>query len=84
MEAHDKEAVLYTFAIEPDRDVPTLRWYLRQYPEFKDDILDLAATLILNHAAEILLTKPNPRQCVDESVEEAWDWFIESNQSKSK
>lgn len=78
-----KNEVLDEFANEPNRDLPTLHWYLKRYPEFKDDILNLAATLILNHAAEILLTKSNPRQCVKESIEEAWNYFVRAGQTKS-
>lgn len=47
-----KEDVLYAFSIEPDRDSSTLEEYLRNYPQYKEDLVDLSIDLFLAPKSE--------------------------------
>lgn len=49
---NDKEAILYAFAIEPQHDRATLVRYLRQYPEFTEDLLHLSSELRLGDVVD--------------------------------
>lgn len=69
---HDREAILDAFALEPSHDRITLERYLRQYPEFAEDLIDLSSELRLANAAAPAPDGPVP----DPGLEAAWQEFL--------
>lgn len=69
---HDREAILYAFAVEPSHDRSTLERYLRQYPELTEDLIDLSSELRLANAPAPVHAGPVP----DPGLEAAWQELL--------
>jgi hypothetical protein len=69
---HDKEAILYAFAVEELHDRETLERYLRQYPDLAEDLIDLSSELRLTK----VLDSPPAQTAADPGWEHAWQQFI--------
>jgi hypothetical protein len=68
----DREAVLYAFAVEANHDRNTLERYLREYPEFAEELIDLTSELRLSEALG-----PCPASAAaDTGAEAAWQDFL--------
>jgi hypothetical protein len=66
-----REDVLFAFAVEPERNRLTLDRYLSTYPEFAEDLIDLANEIRLVEA-----TTSNTTEVVeDEQHKSAWASF---------
>ena len=75
-----REAILYAFAVEPNRDQDTLHRYLTEYPDFADELIDLAFELRFADAQ-------SPSQTVsiaDPGSQSAWEEFIASAPGQPK
>jgi hypothetical protein len=69
---NDREAILYTFAVEANHDRNTLVRYLRQYPELAEDLIDLSSELRLGEALG-----PSPASATaDTGLGAAWQEFL--------
>lgn len=69
---HDREAILYAFAVEPSHDRVTLERYLRQYPDLAEDLIDLSSELRLANAPASAHTGLLP----DPGLEAAWQELL--------
>jgi hypothetical protein len=74
METKDLETVLYEFALEPEQTRQTLEAYALRYPDYVEELADLAFELRLTHAAEL----DTPEQPKDLTGQSAWSEFISS------
>ena len=68
----DREAILYAFSVEPTHDRETLDHYVNQYPDLKEDLIDLSAELRLNETIE----KRPPTALPDPGAKAAWEEFF--------
>ena len=68
MNTHDREAILYAFAIEPNHDRQTIERYLRQYPEFAEDLIDILSERRLSEVAGV----EGGEAIADPHCDEAW------------
>lgn len=66
-----REDVLYAFAVEPNRNRETLERYLKDYPQFSDELIDLSAELRLQESCPAASVKP----VADPTCESAWATF---------
>ncbi len=69
-----KEDVLDEFAVEPDIDRLTLERYLRDFPEFTGDIVELAAELTRTSVEEPVSLLADEQALIDS----AWNRFLNS------
>jgi hypothetical protein len=69
-----RDAILYSFAVEPHHDRQTLERYIRQYPELAGDLIDLLSELRVteNHRVS------NTNVTSDPGYEDAWKAFVAS------
>lgn len=71
-----KEEILYAFAVEEIQDRVTLANYLRDYPEYGADLIDLCYELSLQEPAQRELTE------VDKiMIELAWELLHSSEEA---
>lgn len=66
-----KEDVLYAFAVEEIHDKLTLSGYLRDYPEYAPDLLDLAYELSLPEPEERELSAADSI-----AIDKAWERHV--------
>ena len=71
--SHDefREDVLYAFAVEPKHNRETLERYLKDYPQFSDDLIDLSAELRLQQNRPATSAEP----IADPTCESEWTTF---------
>ena len=69
-----KEDVLDAFAVEPDIDRLTLERYLRNFPKFAEDIVELAAELTTASVEEPVSLLADEQALIDS----AWNSFLNS------
>jgi hypothetical protein len=43
-----RDEVLYAFSVEPNKDSVTLEKYLREYPQYKEELIDLSIEIFAN------------------------------------
>ena len=70
--SHDREAVLYAFAVEPIHDRGTLESYLRRYPDLADELVDLSSELRLDRAT----SSTPPGEVPDPGLDAAWQELL--------
>jgi len=66
-----KEEVLYDFSVEPEIDAALLEEYIRKYPQYRDELIDLSLELSLMPEGEEM----SANEGVSESVESLWFSF---------
>ena len=74
METKDLETVLYEFALEPEQTRQTLEDYALRYPDYVEELTDLAFELRLAQADEL----DTPDQPKDLTGQSAWSEFVSS------
>lgn len=79
-DSKNREAILYAFAVEPNRDQNTLNRYLTEYPDLADELIDLAFELRFADAQSPSQTAP----VADSGSQSAWDEFVACAPGKSK
>ncbi|TOO75962.1 hypothetical protein CGH30_25765, partial [Vibrio parahaemolyticus] len=43
-----RDEVLYAFSVEPNKDSVTLEKYLREYPQYREELIDLSIEIFAN------------------------------------
>lgn len=79
-DSKNREAILYAFAIEPNRDQNTLDRYLTEYPDLAGELIDLAFELRFADAQSPSQTVP----VADPGSQSAWDEFVACAPGKPK
>jgi len=73
-DSRHRDAILYSFAVEPHHDRQTLERYIRQYPELADDLIDLSSELRVTESRGV----SNTHVTSDPGCEDAWKEFLAS------
>lgn len=66
-----KEDVLYAFSVEPSRSAKTLDEYLKNYPQYHDELIDLSIEMLSPPAHEEISADTN----ISEGAAPAWEKF---------
>lgn len=66
-----KDEVLYAFAVEPNRGAKTLGEYLTNYPQYRDELINLSIELLSEPSQEDITIDSK----VGEGVPQAWEKF---------
>ncbi len=79
METKDLETVLYEFALEPEQTRQTLEVYALRYPDYVEELTDLAFELRLVQADK----HDTPDQPKDLTGQSAWSEFVSSGSASA-
>jgi len=66
-----KDDVLYAFSVETNRDATTLEEYLQQYPQYRDELIDLSIELLTMPLQEEMPAEGE----VSDNVTQSWKTF---------